>query len=793
MDPRIALALFLSALPWPVAAQDAPVAAEERTPPRIVRLGALELPDGVGEGLEAIELVVLVDAEGHASVVECAHEAPICELAAEVVQAAELEPARVGGEPRAARIGMRLSLSRPDEAVAEQPESASPESAESGSPEQSESASPGSAESGSPEAVAELPEFSAEAHAIELRGARRFELAEIRDVAGTFGDPFRALDSLPGVTPVASGIPYVYVRGAPPSTSLYLYDDLPLPMLFHFGIGSSIIHPRMLGPVRLHSGVAPARYGRHLGGVLLGEGPVSTGPPARVSGEVEIRLLDANAYMEAPLGGGSSVAVAARYGYPGLLVSLFAPGVDLQYWDYQARADLRIDRRTTAQLVWIGSFDLLSIREQSDGDTTTTIVQFHRAEVRLIRDLGNHAELGLALRGGYDESSISSSDQSSLSVAFSTATIGPRVWAAFREGPVRARVGADLVGSFGRPTLRAPPGPGGSEDLFSGNDSAFSRASARSTGGAFAELVIAPDPTWELTLGGRFDLWTAGRYVTGALDPRARFEVRVAQGLALHAAIGVVRQPASFLVPLPGLSDVPILNGLQTAIQAEAGGRYELGNLEVELQAFAHRYEGLAFVDFFLVSLASSEICERPGGACRPRERAPRTNGTSWGGELFARLSPSHDFPLSGWLSYTLSWNELDATEGLVMRPSYDIRHVLNLVLQWTVVEGFTIGTRLFVRSGAPRGVHYTDMQGHPALLQRELSPFFRIDAQLAYAWDAGWGRMRLSLDVFNATASEEPITLSCQDLDGFGVPSNCSETRTPPIVAPNIGLRVEL
>src|SRR5687768_15170502 len=35
---------------------------------------------------------------------------------------------------------------------------------------------------------------------------------EIRIVPGAFGDAFRALDALPGVTPIVSGLPYYFVR-----------------------------------------------------------------------------------------------------------------------------------------------------------------------------------------------------------------------------------------------------------------------------------------------------------------------------------------------------------------------------------------------------------------------------------------------------------------------------------------------------------------------------------------------------------------------------------------------------
>ena len=38
----------------------------------------------------------------------------------------------------------------------------------------------------------------------------------VRQLPGAFGDAFRAIEAFPGVTPMASGLPYFFIRGAPP-------------------------------------------------------------------------------------------------------------------------------------------------------------------------------------------------------------------------------------------------------------------------------------------------------------------------------------------------------------------------------------------------------------------------------------------------------------------------------------------------------------------------------------------------------------------------------------------------
>ena len=62
----------------------------------------------------------------------------------------------------------------------------------------------------------------------------------MRDVPGAFGDPFRVVDTVPGVLPLLSGVPYVYVRGAPPAGTIYIYDDIAVPALFHLALGPAL-------------------------------------------------------------------------------------------------------------------------------------------------------------------------------------------------------------------------------------------------------------------------------------------------------------------------------------------------------------------------------------------------------------------------------------------------------------------------------------------------------------------------------------------------------------------------
>ena len=54
---------------------------------------------------------------------------------------------------------------------------------------------------------------------------------DTRDVPGTFGDPTRIAEVLPGVVPTASGLQAFFVRGAPPTSTGTFIDGVPVPVL----------------------------------------------------------------------------------------------------------------------------------------------------------------------------------------------------------------------------------------------------------------------------------------------------------------------------------------------------------------------------------------------------------------------------------------------------------------------------------------------------------------------------------------------------------------------------------
>ena len=119
---------------------------------------------------------------------------------------------------------------------------------------------------------------------------------QARHIAGTSGDPLKALQSLPGVVSSNSGRPAV--RGSGPQDNAYYVDDLPIGKIFHVG-GISVFNADLIRDFNLYSAAFPPHYGNVTGAVI----DVALREPRRdkLGGKVNVNLLGADALIEAPI------------------------------------------------------------------------------------------------------------------------------------------------------------------------------------------------------------------------------------------------------------------------------------------------------------------------------------------------------------------------------------------------------------------------------------------------------------------------------------------------------------
>ncbi len=806
----IALA-FIIAWTSRAAAQSAAPAPPALTPQKITTTEAVPYPKGAqGDAVVMLELLIGVGGEvREVKVIDGAE--PFASAARASAAAWTFTPARRGEVNVAARVRMRIEFHPPEPEPAPAPSAPSP-------PSSAAPAAPARPPSAEPAQEVRVRGSRPEAGKISVGGG------EVRQVPGAFGDAFRMMEALPGVTPVMSGLPFFFVRGAPPGNTGYFIDGVRVPLLYHLAAGPSVIHPALVDRVDFYPGGYPAQYGRFAGGILAG----TTRPPAdEFHGEGNLRLLDAGLLLETPFADGRGTVLAGgRYGYPGLILPLFAPDNRLAYWDYQARVSWKFDDRNIVSAFWFGSYDYLSEMRTDDAgnryEHQLFSTMFHRLDLRFDHrfDEGN---LRVALTLGTDKSGADNGNATSQMIGLRTE------FEHQLARDLRLRAGADvLLEHFDILDTS------GNRDSSGDFNSILYAPHQDVTFGARADVVWRLAPRVEVVPGFRADVFTSRRLSGAAraaqqapvsalgLDPRLALRVGLWSGGTMVSTFGVSHQPPSLVVPVPGAGLATLSDGLQTSVQASQGLEVALpGDFTATGTVFLENFIGLTDATATCLGndINSADIDPSRGSSCVTQ----RVRGRSYGFELLIKRSLTRR--LTGWLSYTLSRTTRETNpagthvgqRGIIdshgfLQPidfgspstilgEFDRTHVFNLIGAYDLGAGWRVGGRFYYYTGRPYSDSFKDVP-LPPYNNRRMPPFFRIDVRLEKTWKVGQkGRVSFVIEGLNVTLNKETVSVECTNKTGFppyelaypNIPAQyrdqCTQQQVGPISIPSIGL----
>jgi outer membrane receptor protein involved in Fe transport len=619
-----------------------------------------------------------------------------------------------------------------------------------------------------------------------------FSEVETSQLEQSLGDAFSLVESMAGVVPVFSGVPYLIVRGATPAGSLNYYDGLQLPALFHVALGPSIIERHLLGQLHYYPGLAPARYGAHIGAVVSRDGPDPSALTEPVR-SLKLTLLDVSGYLNVPSEDGS-LSIAWRYGNPGLMLSALNLNATLNYYNYQIRYETALAPDTRLLLLALGDGDALGDRTSPKDDIS---LSFQRVLARIThrsRELTYAAELML----GADASTLGHE------LNGHALRIKPGLYAEWHEGETRFRVGAEMTAALA--SLKRGPNTidTGSRDNRITLDPAdfldgqpYSDVPTRLLTGVYAELHLAPFSHFQVDLGLRADLFMAGSSADPALSPTLALSYHLSRRLELHAGAAIVHKPRTSPLPIPGLDDIALDAGIETAVQTEAGVTYHFDeHTQVDVTAFYHRYLDVVYLELILDCQGNTDpaaaqalltqqnpqtsICRRPG--------LPTANGEGHGVEFLLKRDFTHD--LSAFITYSLAFASATAGDGTHFTPQADVRHLVNAVLRYDLGSGFSVGLRMHYRTGKMAvNTIYDLSQQRFERVEHRLPGFLRGDAYASYAWRTSFARMEASIGLQNFTFSREATNRNCSAPNGV---VTCEIDYQPYIVLPNAGLRAD-
>jgi len=626
-------------------------------------------------------------------------------------------------------------------------------------------------------------------------------IEEIERVAGTFGDPVKVVQNLPGVARSPFDFGILIVRGSGPEDTGEYVDGLRVPMLYHFGGFRSVLSPIMIDSIDFYPGAYGVRWGRTQGGVMN----LTTRKqwPDHVHGLVRIDLIDSEAALIGPVKRkGEKVGgfgIAGRRSYLDLVLPMLAPpSVDLsntvlpQWWDIQAKFALQPSRKVDLWWFVYASDDktsTVSDEPVAEGfaDTAGTSgfrTSFFRAT--LGGALRPHDTFDLDWRFGYSYDAI----RMSLGSAFGGGTSSHFLYGRL-EGSwsptkwFRTTAGLDYAGGHDdfelyttavEQTLDANPTAESESLVIVGDITGHAPA-------LFLEGEFTPwgDDRLKIVPGLRFDYyWLNHDTSFSTVDPRLAIRTRVYKTTVLKWAVGLFHQNPQPWEMFEGIGNPDL--------DPERSHQFVLGIeqqitpfLSLDAQLFYKHMTNMVVMVFD--DVAAAEDVWRNGGL-----------GRVLGGEVMLRWTLHRNF--FGWIAYTVSRSvRQDTPDSDWYTFEFDQPHILDIVASYEFPYHITLGARFRLVSGNP----YTGVMGamfdvdspmyiplYDAYMSGRVPPFHQLDIRIDKQFIFRKWRLTAYLEILNIYNRQNPETV----LYNFDYTETDYINSLP--FLPNLGLRAE-
>lgn len=495
---------------------------------------------------------------------------------------------------------------------------------------------------------------------------RTITINEVRRIPGTFGDPVRVIQNLPGAarSPFGSGL--LIIRGANPEDSGVYVDGIRIPYIYHLGGYVSILNPDLVEAVDYLPGNYGVQYGRSTGGVVDVRTKAEAPEQARVTWSTD--LLDSGGLYEGRLGknGQHHVGVAARRSYVDVLLPLVPAyrkrsfAVSPRWQDYQLRYSYDGLPNTKISAFVFGFDDQLlastpdDFAQGTDQDTQGDIFirqWSHRALVHIEHDFSDTLTLSATPSFGYDYNNFGVGQEFGL-------TQLQRLWELRTElnwspnDKFELIPGIDAIGGFSTFSFESPIDPQAllEYDPLAEREGILIEGDGRGWGpDAYIKANIRPlaDPEALLiTPGVRFSYVAIVDELTNVgLDPRIAVRARVTPKIFVKGATGLFSQPPQVFEVYHPNPDVGIDLTMEHSWSTTLGYEQRFGEaISVEVEGFYKVLSDVIVPNPDLRDLSTDQFNVNDG------------IGRIRGVEVMVRHEPVDR--LFGWISYTYSLSE---------------------------------------------------------------------------------------------------------------------------------------
>lgn len=541
---------------------------------------------------------------------------------------------------------------------------------------------------------------------------RTISMTEARKIPGTFGDPVRVIQNLPGAAraPFSSGL--LIIRGANPEDSGVYVDGIRIPYIYHLGGFVSVINPEMVQSVDYLPGSYGVQYGRSTGGAVDVVTKKSSPEQSRLVWSTD--ALDSGGFYEGRVGknGEHHVAVAARRSYVDYVLKPFQKNrpftASPRWWDYQLRYSYHGFDKTEVSVFFFGFDDTLLVTtdeslaqgpdQDAQGEVSTH--QFsHRIQGRIVHNFSDSLALRVMPAIGVDYSYFGLGQSFQLDQTLVLTEVRAELPWTVNER-VELVPGLDFIGGTWDFTTALPFNPTSFieyDPLAEREPWEISDSGAGWGPDLYLKANLRPfqDPErLYIQPGIRWSTYTiTDQFSAQAWDPRLAFKAKVSPTTFIKGATGLYTQPPQFFESYQPeaeydlefekawASSIGLEQQLRPGLNVEIEGFYkELYDLIVTNPDFA------GFEDTAYVNDGTGEI---------------------YGAEFMLRQDPINR--VFGWVSYTWSRSmRQDYADSDPYLYDFDQTHIFTALAGVKLPYQFEVSGRIQYVTGTP----YTPYSG---------------------------------------------------------------------------------
>lgn len=542
---------------------------------------------------------------------------------------------------------------------------------------------------------------------------RKISPREIETSAGTFGDPSRFMQMLPGIVSDNDKFNDFIVRGGNSQETLFVVDNIEMPSINQLALSNttggfvSMIDNRAIKQMTLHTDTYDSKFDQRLSAVV--EVTTTKDTPSAAHAEVELGMAGAGGSLDRPWGDNGSMFLSARQSILHLMTNdIGMNGVPI-YNNSLFRADKRRDDKNNFWGLSLTGVDSIKIHPDPRNPWQTNPYDIAYKGWRNTTGLNWQHVFS---NRSFGVLSFSNSEQSQSLRENAQLLADAMIYAEdTRDGITRAK----YDGTFqAKPWLTLTAGtwnaidridyrvnqPLGLQNPYSKsaapmNAMSFARQFSTFSSAEYAQATVLLPRGMKIVAGQRFSQWAI---VGGeAWTPKALFVVPIF-GRLVHVGYAEYAQlpPTLYILSFNNQASLQPIRSRHITGGIEVV-RYQ--HLRLSLEAYQKRYSNYPVaVDFPQLSLAN--ITNTFGQAFLMFPMTSKGLGLARGVELGLDLKLSSRFNLTSAVTYSRSW--YSGLDGVMRRGSFDIPFVANIAGNLRLGKNMVISSRYSVASGKP-------------------------------------------------------------------------------------------